>query len=150
MYQPPTIIAGDLTTTLVTKYNNLVTAIKPGTFTIKTGIIDATQAQDHVLLAAQAGQYVQLTQVMVIVWSQEANPSPVLPQISIGTNTLANNFISATTLAHTVRQVQLMTLPTLLSDVNSQALRLKVIPSSYAEFRLQVWVEGRLVGNGTA
>ncbi len=150
MYLPPTIVAGDLTTTLVTKYNNLVTALKPGTFTIQTGIIDGTQAQDLVLLTAQAGHYVQLTQVMVIVWAQEANPLPVLPQLSLGTNTPANNVISATTLAHTVRQVQLITLPTLLADVNSQALRLKVIPSSYAEFRLQVWVEGRLVGNGTA
>lgn len=149
MYIPPRILAGDLTSDLVTKYNALTDALTDGTFSIRTSLIDATTAQDIILLAAQPNQYLHLTRVLLIVWVQEPDALPTLPQLSLGTNNLVNNMVANTTPANTLRLVQQLMPTAQAIDLRTLPLRLKVVPSNYTAFMVQVWIEGRLIGNGT-
>ena len=147
MFQPILIEPGDLTSTVVSRFNDLNEALAKGSFTYRSSLIDATEAQDIVLLDAITDQHIYIRQIRIIVWDQESDANVFLPQFSIGTNALANNVLPNTSVVSNINLMQVWNPANSVVNINSLPLRFRLIASNYPGFKLQCWVEGSLIGN---
>lgn len=141
-YQQP-IAPGDLTSDLVEKYNQWLSLANNGPFTLATEVLDMTESQELLLVPQDPDASISLEELVVVVWSREANPSPTLPTISLGTNTGVNNVMEASTVAATLHSRQVFTVPATLVNVSAAGLKLKVTGGNYASFQAQLWLTGK-------
>lgn len=148
MQKPPLIIAGDLTADLVAKFNQLSGQLAPNPFTVKTAVLDGTQAQDLTLVAA-TGQYALINQIRIITWSFEVDPLPTVPTLKLGTNMATDNLLPTTPLVATALHLTEIIPTQRILNLTSLPLKLSATAGTYGNFYYQVWVTGALLGTGT-
>jgi hypothetical protein len=145
MFQPILIQPGDLTSTVVSRFNDLSEALAKGSFTYQSPLIDATQAQDLVLVNAIGNHHLYIRQIRIMVWDQEPDANVFTPQFSVGTNALANNVQANTAIGNTIKQMQVWTPSNSVVNIDALPLRLRLITSNYPTFQIRFWVEGALI-----
>lgn len=147
MFQPILIQPGDLTSTVVSRFNDLSEVLAKGSFTYQSPLIDATQAQDFVLVNTLNNHHIYIRQIRIIVWDQEPDANVFTPQFSVGTNALANNVQANTAIGNTIKQMQVWTPSSSVVNIDALPLRFRLIASNYPTFQIRCWVEGALIEN---